>query len=314
MPALPADRVLFATDSVTIGAFRCATEHPSFRDSGPIQQDCFVFPRTAVVIAHCDARPFVADPTIVTLYNRAQRYERRAVSREGDRCDWFAVSHDVLRDALVQRDRAAADSDRPIRFTHAASDAATYLEQRRVFTEVLKESDAGLTPPASCQGSDRGQTPADPLDVEERVVALLDRVLDLAYCGRPARTGAVRSHGISTAAAGRASGLADAAKRYIAPRAGERLTLARVAAAAGCSVFHLCRSFRHATGLTLHEYREQVRVRLALERIGDGERDLSRLALDLGYSSHSHFTASFRRAFGAPPSSARALLRGEASF
>jgi len=281
MPAPAADRVLFATDSVTIGAFRCAAEHPSFRDSGPIRQDCFVFPRTAVVIEHCGARPFVADPTIVTLYNRDQQYERRPVSREGDRCDWFAVSHDVLRDALFLRDRAAADSERPILFPHAPSDAATYLEQRQLFMDALSRSDPGQATP-------------DPLDIEERVIALLDRVLDLAY----------RTNG---AHALRAEALADAAKRYIAPRIAQRLTLARIASAVQCSVFHLCRSFRCATGLTLHAYREQVRVRRALERIGD-ERDLSRLALDLGYSSHSHFTASFHRAFGVPPSEARRLL------
>lgn len=81
-----ADRIVFATDSVTIGAFRCAIDHPSFRDSGPIQQDCFVFPRTSVVIQHDRGAPFVADPTVVTLYNRAQAYERRPVSRQGDGC------------------------------------------------------------------------------------------------------------------------------------------------------------------------------------------------------------------------------------
>lgn len=276
-----ADRVLFATDSVTIGAFRCATDHPSFRDSGPIRQDCFVFPRTAVVIEHCGARPFVADPTIVTLYNRRQRYERRAVSRDGDRCDWFAVSPDVLRGALAHRDPAAAECERPIRFMHAPSDAATYFEQRRIFR-------------AACDGGRR-----DGLAIEEDVIALLDRVLALAYraprrseeCDRP-----------------RAADLADAAKRWIAPRAVERLTLARIASAVGCSVFHLCRSFRRATGLTLHDYREQVRLRQALERLGAGERDLSRLALDLGYASHSHFTASFRRSFSMSPSAARKLL------
>jgi AraC family transcriptional regulator len=89
---------------------------------------------------------------------------------------------------------------------------------------------------------------------------------------------------------------------------GERLTLARIAAAVGYSMFHLCRSFRQATGLTLHDYREQLRLRLALERLEQGECDLSRLALDLGYSSHSHFTAGFRRSFGAPPSDARRAL------
>ena len=73
-------------------------------------------------------------------------------------------------------------------------------------------------------------------------------------------------------------------------------------------MFHLCRSFRRATGLTLHAYRDEVRLRLALERLQHGERDLSRLALDLGYSSHSHFTAAFRHTFDMPPSTARKLL------
>src|SRR5438045_2518660 len=125
MPEASADRIVFATDSVTIGAFRCATEHPAFRDSGPIKQDCFVFPRTTVVIEHANARPFIADPTIITLYNREQRYQRRPVSADGDRCDWFAVSPEVLRGALLHRDRAAAESSRPIRFAHAPSDART---------------------------------------------------------------------------------------------------------------------------------------------------------------------------------------------
>jgi AraC family transcriptional regulator len=106
----------------------------------------------------------------------------------------------------------------------------------------------------------------------------------------------------------RMTDLAERTKQWIAPRATHHLTLARIATAVGCSVFHLCRSFRSATGLTLHEYREHVRLRVALERIGDGESDLSRLALDLGYSSHSHFTAGFRRAFGTPPSAARKVL------
>jgi AraC-like DNA-binding protein len=276
------DRVVFSSECVTIGAFRCAVNHPSFRNSGPIRDDCFVFPRTAVVIEHEHERPFVADPTIVTLYNRRQQYERRPVSADGDRCDWFAVSPDLLHGALLDRDPAAADCERPIRFTHARADASTYLAQRRLFLDA----------------SDRADT--DQLDVEERVVGLLDRVLGLAYADqRPAL------------AAGQptpASELADRVKRWVAPRVSQRLTLNAIARAVHCSVFHLCRSFRRATGMTLHAYRDEVRLRLALERIGNGEPDLTRLALDLGYSSHSHFTAAFRRSFGVPPSGARKLL------
>jgi len=274
------DRVLFSTECVTIGAFRCAASHPSFRNSGPIRDDCFVFPRTTVVIQHDRARAFVADPTVITLYNRRQEYERRLVCRDGDRCDWFVVSHDLLRAALVDHDPAAAEAERPIRFTHAKSDSATYFEQRRLFNDAPRAGDA--------------------LDIEERVVALLDRVLTLAY-----RDGDAVPRGPRLPSA---SELADAAKAWIAPRVVQRLTLARIAAALDCSVFHLCRSFRRATGLTLHAYRDEVRLRLALERLEHGERDLSRLALELGYSTHSHFTAAFHRSFGVPPSTARKLL------
>ena len=79
--------------------------------SSRIRQVPAVFSRTTVVIQHDCARAFVADPTVITLYNRRQEYERRASSVEGDRCDWFAVSHDLLRAALVDRDPSAAETE-----------------------------------------------------------------------------------------------------------------------------------------------------------------------------------------------------------
>jgi hypothetical protein len=97
MPAEAPDRIVFATESITIGAFRCPPTHPLFRDSGPIRDDCFVFPRTTVEIRHTNARPFVADPTIVTLYNRQQQYERRSVCGDGDRCDWCGDARRAAR-------------------------------------------------------------------------------------------------------------------------------------------------------------------------------------------------------------------------
>jgi AraC family transcriptional regulator len=39
-----------------------------------------------------------------------------------------------------------------------------------------------------------------------------------------------------------------------------------------------------------------------LERLRDARGDLTGIALDLGYSSHSHFTFAFRRHFGYAPS------------
>jgi len=70
-------------------------------------------------------------------------------------------------------------------------------------------------------------------------------------------------------------------------------------------VFHLARMFRSRTGFSLHAYRNQLRLRAALERLRDPGVDLIDIALDLGFSSHSHFTETFRRSFGKTPSAVR---------
>ena len=56
------NHLLCDTGLVKIGAFRCTPQEAAFENSGPIENDCFVFPRTAVVIEHDHARPFVAGP------------------------------------------------------------------------------------------------------------------------------------------------------------------------------------------------------------------------------------------------------------
>ena len=61
--------------------------------------------------------------------------------------------------------------------------------------------------------------------------------------------------------------------------------------------------------MSMHQYRSRLRLRTALERIHEGASDLTRLALELGYSSHSHITEAFRRAFGLVPSACRQLTR-----
>jgi AraC family transcriptional regulator len=275
------DRVLFETAWVKVGAFRCAPSHERFRDSGPIENYCFVFPRTIVTITHADAPAFVADPTIATLYNKEQIYRRDAVSPEGDRCDWFGIAPDILREAVATHDRRAADDCRPVRFPYAPVDAPLYLRQRRLFV-----------------GIDRGQ--ADALYTEEAILALLEDVLTAAYASR--RT----DHPGALRLSARAS--VEAAQQLIGRRFAEPLTLDAIGRAVGCSVYSLCRSFRAVTGRSIHAYRDQLRLRSALERLEGGERDLTRLALDLGYSSHSHFTANFRTVFGTLPSLARADL------
>jgi AraC-like DNA-binding protein len=48
----------------------------------------------------------------------------------------------------------------------------------------------------------------------------------------------------------------------------------------------------------------------AVEEIQSSRGDLTRVALELGFSSHSHFSAAFRSQFGLSPSLLRRQLTG----
>lgn len=81
-----------------------------------------------------------------------------------------------------------------------------------------------------------------------------------------------------------------------------------LAGGVGCSVSYLCRRFKAHMGVTVHAYKHQLRLRAALSCIAERPNaDLSSLAYELGFSSHSHFTASFREFFGITPSRVRQL-------
>jgi AraC-like DNA-binding protein len=98
------------------------------------------------------------------------------------------------------------------------------------------------------------------------------------------------------------------AKEFVEAHATEPIRLADVARAAGASPAYLTDVFRRCEGLPLHRYAVQLRLARALAELPHAS-DLTALALDLGFSSHSHFTAAFRRAFGCTPSEFRESTR-----
>jgi AraC family transcriptional regulator len=282
----PFDTRLYRSAVVTIASFRAEPSQSGFEDSGPAENHIFVFPRTSVRIRHPGRRPFVAGPNVVTFYNKDQIYSRERVAAEGDHCDWFAVAPIVLLDAVRQHDPAAADRpDSPFPFTHGPGDTGSYLLQRLVVRHLNEGS------------------PADLLFVEEAAVRLLARVV----------AGAAHAWDLDREASSPVQGdLAEAAKTVLARDFRDPVTLDEVARRVGSSVFHLCRTFRRHTGSTLHGFRNQLRLRTALERVAAPAGDLTDLALDLGYSSHSHFTAAFRKAFGMVPSAFRRKATAQA--
>jgi AraC-like DNA-binding protein len=104
--------------------------------------------------------------------------------------------------------------------------------------------------------------------------------------------------------------LVEAAKDLLLERLEQPLSLSALAGELYVSPYHLTRVFREHTGRTLTAYLHGLRLRAAVERLG--EESLSRIAADLGYCSPSHFADRFRAAFGAPPSQVRNLMEAEA--
>ena len=140
----------------------------------------------------------------------------------------------------------------------------------------------------------------DPLDLDE---LLIEAMRGLAGARLP--TPAVL--------AGSARRTLQRAKEFLHARTAEKITLSDVAMAADVSPVYLTYLFRRAEGVPLYQYLLKLRLASALVELPTCE-DITGLSLDLGFSSHSHFSAAFRSKFGVTPSAFREDVTGRPSF
>ncbi len=94
-------------------------------------------------------------------------------------------------------------------------------------------------------------------------------------------------------------------KEAVASAPSAKWNVARLAGVANLSPFHLCHVFREMTGTSVYDYVLHERLSRALDAVLDGGDDLTAIALDAGFASHSHFTARFRSFFGCTPAALR---------
>lgn len=78
-------------------------------------------------------------------------------------------------------------------------------------------------------------------------------------------------------------------------------TLEEIGRLVGCSPFHLSRTFSAATGMTIPQYLRQLRMERAAELLKSGKFNVTEAALEVGYSSLSHFSHAFHETFGCCP-------------
>jgi len=78
-------------------------------------------------------------------------------------------------------------------------------------------------------------------------------------------------------------------------------SLQDIGRAAGCSIFHLSRTFSAATGLTIPQYLRQLRMERAADLLRSGKFNVTEASMEVGYSSLSHFSQAFHETFGCCP-------------
>jgi AraC-like DNA-binding protein len=81
----------------------------------------------------------------------------------------------------------------------------------------------------------------------------------------------------------------------------EPLSLEELGRKIGCSHFYLSRIFSAHTGHTITQHLRQLRMERAAELLKSGEYNVTEAAIEVGYSSLSHFSAAFHETFGCCP-------------
>ena len=91
------------------------------------------------------------------------------------------------------------------------------------------------------------------------------------------------------------------AKAALSENLAEAPALEELGRRVGCSPFYLSRTFTQQTGLTISQWLRRVRLERAADLLRSGKYNVTEAALEVGYSSLSHFSQAFHEMHGCCP-------------
>ena len=243
-----------------------------------------VLMRHGAFCKHFGRRSATADVNQAVFFTRGSTYRVSHPADCGDRGTVFVVAPRVLNDIIRELDLGVDDRpDQPFPFVTGPCETTVFWRHRE-FIQRLEVVES---------------QPREPIWADVTALQLVADVLGAAFQRHsPSRERRRRTQDDHAERV-------EAAKTYLATRLGERITLDEIARAVHASPFHFARVFQERVGVPVHRYLTRLRLRAALDRLIGGAADLTALALELGFSSHSHFTDAFRAEFGRPPSEVR---------
>jgi AraC family transcriptional regulator len=262
---------LLDTDTVALRNVDCsgACRHRGAEECASATH--LVFTYRGVYARHVGSDQAVADANHVLFFNAGESYQISHPIGGKDASVSLALSDDLLRE-LAPRSILSGGPIAAFQNQHQRIDA-----RAQALVALLRHS------------LDNGSI--EPLEAESLALTLVCRSLGPRTSHEPSATYAVRR-------------LADRVKVLLASDLSRRWTLAEIAAEMRGSPVYLTQVFQQAEGIPLYRYHLRLRLARALDLIARYD-DLSALAAELGFSSHSHFAAAFRQAYGQSPTAFR---------
>jgi AraC family transcriptional regulator len=262
---------LLKTPTVAIRDTYCqgSCRHQTAEESTATTQ--LVFPYRGVYVRHLGNGQAVAEANQVLFFNATEGYRVSHPVPGGDASLTLEINEPLLRE-LVPGAFLRESAMLTFREHRLRIDART-----QALMALLRHS--------------LRQNIAEPLEAESLALTLVRRALGPRTTHAPG------------ASWGRQR-LVDRAKLVLASDLARRWTLAEIAAEVRGSPVYLTQIFQQVEGLPLYRYQLRLRLARALDLLAQYD-DLTALSLDLGFSSHSHFSAAFREAFGRSPSEFR---------
>jgi AraC family transcriptional regulator len=270
MPEFEIDRLL-DTDIVAVRNVHCSgtCRHRGAEECASATH--LVFPYRGVYMRHVGSDQAVADANHVLFFNAGEGYQVSHPMEGGDASLSLGLSEPILHELA------------PSSLLHDRGKLGFRRQHQRI--DPRAQALVALLRHCLKNGT------IEPLEAEGLLLTLVCRSLGPRTSHEPG----------ANYARGR---LADRVKVLLASDVSRRWTLAEIAAEIGGSPVYLTQVFQQVEGIPLYRYHLRLRLARALDLIARYD-DLSALAADLGFSSHSHFAAAFRQAYGQSPTAFR---------
>ncbi|QNK57255.1 helix-turn-helix transcriptional regulator [Paenibacillus sp. PAMC21692] len=88
---------------------------------------------------------------------------------------------------------------------------------------------------------------------------------------------------------------------YVSQHYSDKISLEEVAKLANMSIYHFCRTFKKAVGLTFMEFLNSYRINRAAELIIQTDLPITRIAEQVGFGTINYFDEMFKKCWGQSP-------------